>query len=118
MDPMPVLEKDLGLMKEGCMELSRINHYPVSEALLDWADRHGMLIIEEAGNWLMTPRQLSDPLMRRKFESQMREMVERDWSHPSIFAWSVGNEFQSQTQAGKDWVKDMRAFTRSIDSTR
>jgi beta-glucuronidase len=118
MDPMQVLEKDLGLMKGGCMELSRINHYPVTEDLLNWADRNGMLIIEEAGNWQMTPKQLSDPLMRAKFESQMREMVERDWNHPSIFAWSVGNEFQSQTKEGKDWVKDMRAFTRRMDSSR
>ena len=118
MDPMPMLEKDLVLMKEGCMELSRINHYPVTEDLLNWADRNGMLIIEEAGNWQMTPKQLSDPLMRAKFESQMREMVERDWNHPSIFAWSVGNEFQSQTKEGKDWVKDMGAFTRRMDSSR
>lgn len=100
------------------MELSRINHYPVTEDLLNWADRNGMLIIEEAGNWQMTPKQLSDPLMRAKFESQMREMVERDWNHPSIFAWSVGNEFQSQTKEGKDWVKDMGAFTRRMDSSR
>jgi beta-glucuronidase len=118
MDPEPVLEKDLGLMKGGCMELSRINHYAVSEDLLNWADRNGLLIIEEAGNWQMTPRQMKDIIMRRKWQTQMREMVERDWNHPSIFAWSVGNEFQSQMQEGKDWVKDMRAFTRGIDSSR
>jgi beta-glucuronidase len=117
-DPAQVLEKDLGLMKSGCMEMSRINHYPLTEAQLNWADSHGLLFIEEAGNWQMTPKQMSDPLMRRKFESQMREMVERDWNHPCIFAWSVGNEFQSQTQEGKDWVKDMRFFTRNLDSSR
>jgi len=118
MDPAVVLDKDLGLMKDGCMEMSRINHYPVPEYLLDWADRNGLLIIEEAGNWQMTPKQMSDTMMRRKWQSQMREMVERDWNHPSIFAWSVGNEFQSQTEEGKSWVKDMGAFTRGIDSSR
>jgi beta-glucuronidase len=118
MDPTSVLEKDLGLMKGGCMELSRINHCAVSEDLLNWADRNGLLIIEEAGNWQMTPRQMKDTMMRLKWQTQMREMVERDWNHPSIFAWSVGNEFQSQMQEGKDWVKDMRAFTRGIDSSR
>ncbi len=117
-DPARVLEKDLDLMKSGCMEMSRINHYPLTEAQLNWADSHGLLFIEEAGNWQMTPKQMSDPLMRRKYESQMREMVERDWNHPCIFAWSVGNEFQSQTQEGKDWVKDMRSFTRALDSSR
>jgi beta-glucuronidase len=118
MDPASVLEKDLGLMKGGCMELSRINHYAVSEDLLNWADRNGLLIIEEAGNWQMTPKQMKDTMMRRNWQTQMREMVERDWNHPCILAWSVGNEFQSQLQEGKDWVKDMRAFTRAIDSSR
>jgi beta-glucuronidase len=118
MDPKPVLDQDLTLIKEGCMELSRINHYPLTEYQLDWADAHGLLIIEEAGNWQMTPKQMSDTLMRGKFRSQMREMVERDWNHPSLIAYSVGNEFQSQTEEGKSWVRDMGAFVKSMDPSR
>lgn len=118
MDPALVLDKDLSMMKEGCMELSRINHYPLTEYQLDWADRNGLIFIEEAGNWQMTPKQMDDPLMRGKWQSQMREMVERDWNHASIMAWSVGNEYQSQTKSGQDWTKDMRDFTRTIDSSR
>ena len=118
MDPPEVLEKDLTLIKSAGMEFSRISHYPVSTQLLDWADRHGLLIVAEAGNWQMTPKQLSDPEMRAKFQSQMKEMVERDWNHPSVIAWSVGNEYQSQTEAGKLWTKDMYTFTKSIDPSR
>lgn len=118
LDPQAVLEKDLLLMREGNMDFSRISHYPVSEAMLDWADKHGMLIIAEAGNWQMTPQQMADPLMRAKFESQMREMMERDWNHPCIIAYSLGNEFQSQTPEGQAWVKDMSAFVKTIDTTR
>jgi beta-glucuronidase len=118
MDPQVVLDKDLTLIKNGSMELSRISHYPVSPALLDWADQHGLLIICEAGNWQMTPTQMANPLMRKKFQAQMQEMVERDWNHPSVIAWSVGNEYQSQTPEGKAWTKDMYAFTKSVDPTR
>jgi beta-glucuronidase len=118
MDPKLVLDQDLTLIKEGCMELSRINHYPLTEYQLNWADQHGLLIIEEAGNWQMTPRQMSDTLMRGKFRSQMREMVERDWNHPCLIAYSVGNEFQSQTEEGKSWVRDMGAFVKSMDPSR
>ena len=118
MDPDAVLEKDLTLIKNGSMELSRISHYPVSPALLDWADRHGLLIIGEAGNWQMTQQQMADPAMRKKFQAQMREMMERDWNHPSVIAWSVGNEYPSHTESGKSWTKDMYTYTKSIDPTR
>jgi beta-glucuronidase len=118
MDPEEVLEKDLIMIKSGGMELSRISHYPVSEALLNWADKHGLLIILEAGNWQMTPKQMNDTSMRSKFQSQMREMMERDWNHPSVIAYSVGNEFQSQTAAGKAWVRDMGSYVRSLDDSR
>ena len=64
MDPSHVLEQDLSMIKSAGMELSRISHYPVSTQMLDWADRHGLLIIAEPGNWQMTPKQLSDPAMR------------------------------------------------------
>lgn len=118
LDPEEILQKDLKLMKSAGMELSRIAHYPVSSQLLEWADRHGMLIIAEAGNWQMTPAQMADPMMRKKFQSQMREMIERDWNHPAVIAWSVGNEYQSQTDEGKAWTKDMSAFAKSLDSSR
>ncbi len=118
MDPQQVLDQDLALIKGGAMELSRINHYPVSEYMLDWADKNGLLIIEEAGNWQMTPKQMNDTMMRRKFQSQMREMVERDWNHPSVVAYSVGNEFQSQKGEGKAWVRDMSSFVKSLDNSR
>lgn len=118
MDPQEVLEKDLRMIKSGGMELSRISHYPVSTALLDWADEHGLLIIEEAGNWQMTGRQMNDTSMRRKYQSQLREMMERDWNHPCVIAYSVGNEFQSQTEEGKSWVRDMGAYVKTLDDTR
>lgn len=118
MDPTEVLDKDLTLIKAGGMELSRISHYPVSTQLLDWADAHGLLIIAEPGNWQMTPKQMSDPKMRAKFQSQFTEMMERDWNHPSVIAWSVGNEYPSQTPEGKAWTKDMIDFARQRDASR
>ena len=118
LDPDQVLQQDLGLIRQGSMEFSRLSHYPVSESLLNWADKNGLLIIAEAGNWQMTPRQMADPVMRAKFQSQMKEMIERDWNHPCIIAYSMGNEFQAQTPEGQAWVRDMSAFTKTIDTTR
>jgi beta-glucuronidase len=118
MDPTAVLEKDLTLIKNGSMELSRISHYPVSTQLLDWADAHGLLIIAEAGNWQLTPKQMADPVMRARYQAQLREMMERDWNHPSVIAWSVGNEYHSHKPEGQSWTKDMYAYVKSIDASR
>lgn len=117
-DPVHILEKDLKLMKEANMILSRIAHYPVSTQLLEWADTHGMLIITEAGNWQMTESQMSDTTMRKKYQQQAREMIERDSNHPSVIAYSVGNEYNSLSASGIAWTKDMIEFTRQLDSTR
>lgn len=118
LDPDSILEKDLTLIKNGNLEFSRLSHYPVSESLLNWADKNGLLIIAEAGNWQLTPKQMADPLMRAKYQVQSTEMMERDWNHPSIIAYSLGNEFQSQTPEGQAWVRDMSAFIKTIDTTR
>lgn len=118
LDPDSILKKDLLLMKSAGMELSRIAHHAVSNDLLDWADKHGMLIITEAGNWQLASSQMADPLMRGKFQSQMKEMVERDWNHPSVIAYSLGNEFYSHKPEGQAWVRDMGKFTKELDNTR
>ncbi len=51
------------------------------------ADRLGMLIWTEIPNWI----QLSAGASQRVKETFLR-MVERDWNHPSIIAWTLVNE--------------------------
>jgi beta-glucuronidase len=117
-EPRDVVESDLRLMKTAGMELQRMIHYALPAALLDAADRLGLLIIAEAGNWQLQPTQMDDEAMRTDFRNQTREMVERDWNHPSVIAWSVGNEYPSDTPSGVRWTKDMAAFVRTLDTSR
>ncbi len=118
MEPDWLIEKDFKLMKEAGMEFQRLTHYTPSEYFYDLADKYGMLIISEAGNWQLTPRQMDNDSMRTKFRSQFREMAERDWNHPSIIAYSVGNEYESKTVSGQRWTKDMIINARETDPTR
>jgi beta-glucuronidase len=118
LEPDWLVEKDFRLMKEAGMEFQRLTHYTPSEYFYDLADRYGMLIITEAGNWQLTPKQMDNDSMRMKFRSQFREMAERDWNHPSVIAYSVGNEYGSTTAAGQRWTKDMIAYARELDPTR
>ena len=118
LEPDWLVEKDMRLMKEAGMELQRLTHYTPSETVYDWADRNGMLIITEAGNWQLTPREMDNDTIRTKFRQQFREMAERDWNHPCIIAYSVGNEYLSEQPAGQRWTKDMIAYARQLDPTR
>lgn len=118
MEPDWLIEKDFQLMKEAGMEFQRLTHYTPSAYFYDLADRYGMLIITEAGNWQLTPNQLDNDTIREKFRQQFREMVERDWNHPSVIAYSVGNEYLSDQPAGQRWTKDMIDYARELDPTR
>ncbi|TLU99319.1 glycoside hydrolase family 2 protein [Dyadobacter luticola] len=118
LEPDWLVEKDFRLMKEAGMEFQRLTHYTPGEYFYDLADQYGMLIITEAGNWQLTQKQMDNDSMRTKFKSQFREMAERDWNHPSVIAYSVGNEYPSEQPAGQRWTKDMIAFAREVDPTR
>ncbi len=118
LEPDWLVEKDFKLMKEAGMEFHRLTHYTPSETFYDLADRYGMLIIPEPGNWQLTPSQMDNDTIRRKFQQQFREMMERDWNHPSVIAYSVGNEYLSETPSGQRWTKDMMVYGRSLDATR
>jgi beta-glucuronidase len=118
LEPDWLIEKDFRLMKEAGMEFQRLTHYTPSEYFYDLADKYGMLIITEAGNWQLTPNQMDNDSMRTKFRAQFKEMAERDWNHPSVIAYSVGNEYNSLHDAGKRWTKDMIAYARELDPTR
>lgn len=113
-----IVSRDMSDMLAANMRMMRIAHYPQAPALLDFADAHGMLLIAEAGNWNMSAWQMADPEIRALWKKEMREMMEQDWNHPSVVAWSVGNEYESYTKDGVDWTHDMRAYTLDIDPTR
>jgi beta-glucuronidase len=118
LEPDAVVDRDLRQMKEAGMELMRIAHYPLAPSVLRWADHHGMLLIEEAGGWGLVEAQLDSPGFRGKLQAMAREMIERDWNHPSIIGWSVGNEYASNLPAGIRWTRDMREYFRGIDASR
>ncbi len=118
MDPPDIVDADMRQMKLANLEFTRLSHYPVAESILDWADRNGMLLIEEGLNWQLTGEQMDSPILRGKFKDQMREMIERDWNHPSVIGWSVGNEYLSYEAPGLRWTRDMIDFVKSIDDSR
>lgn len=97
---------------------SRPVHYPQHKFILDYADRHGILLIPEVPAWQLTQQQMYSEQMRELEKQQLREMIAEDFNHPSVWAWSVGNEIESNTGSGVEFVKEMIAYVKSLDPTR
>jgi beta-glucuronidase len=105
-------------MKALQVTLTRPVHYPQNPIIFDYADRNGILFIPEIPLWQFSEQQLSDPKVLALAKQQMREMIEQDGNHPSIFGWSVMNESEGYTPGGHAYFRAMRDFIREIDPGR
>lgn len=87
----------------------RSAHNPPSAALLDVCDTRGMLMVNEL-RLNTTSAEAID---------QLRRIVRRDRNHPSIIAWSVGNEEPHQgTARGARISAGMIRELKRLDATR
>jgi beta-galactosidase len=109
------MRADLVLMKQFGFNAVRTSHYPNDPAFLALTDELGLYVISEAdieshafwGSLCNDPRYLS------QWVERVARMVLRDRNHPSVIAWSLGNEsgYGSNHEAAAAWV-------RATDRTR
>jgi len=95
--------------------LTRPVHYPQPPEVLDYADRHGILLVPEIPIWQFTEAQLRDPRVIALAQQMMTEMIAADGNHPSIFAWSVCNESDTRKPGGAAYVHAMKTLINRID---
>ncbi len=112
------MRHDYDDMKSLQVTLTRPVHYPQNPFILDYADRHGILLIPEIPLWQFSESQLSDPHVIALAKQQMTEMIEQAGNHPSIFAWSVCNECATGTPGGVAYFRTMREFINQLDPGR
>lgn len=81
-------------LKNAGFNAVRTSHNPPSPAFLDECDRQGLIVIDEAFDGWRDKKLDHDyaELFDQWSECDLTAMVKRDRNHPSIFAWSVGNE--------------------------
>lgn len=83
-DNIQVLDADL-IRKSG-MNMVRTSHYMQSTAFIDRCDELGIMVFEEIPGWQHIS---SDPVWRERTVENVRTMIQRDKSHPSIVLWGV-----------------------------
>ncbi|MGH8314571.1 MAG: glycoside hydrolase family 2 TIM barrel-domain containing protein, partial [Steroidobacterales bacterium] len=104
-------ERQLEIMKAAGVNAVRTSHNPPSPELLEFADRLGLLVMDEAFDMWRIPKV---PNGYSKYydewsERDLKDMARRDRNHPSVFMWSIGNEIPEQGQA-EGW-KEARRLT-------
>ena len=107
-------------------------HYPYAEEVLDYADRRGLLVIDEApavglhlslgnmgdaGARTFSPGPVGEAAAAAHLAA-IRELIARDRNHPCVIAWSIANEPDTAEPAARDYFAPLVAAARELDPTR
>ncbi|MCD0444212.1 beta-glucuronidase [Glycomyces sp. A-F 0318] len=112
----------------------RTTHYPYPEEALDYADRHGVVVIDETAAGMVNlamdfgPRTGPPPETfgpegfgaeaRDACVRAARELIERDRNHPSVVMWCLSNEPDSAADGAREFLAPIVAEARALDPTR
>ena len=123
---------DFELMKWTGANSFRTSHYPYAEDVLEYADRHGWVVIDEtaavglnlrigAGIFGKAPSatfgpDFADDQTRDAHAQAIRELIHRDKNHPSVVMWSITNEPDSSDKGALPYFEPLVKLTRELDS--
>ncbi|MFC7593685.1 glycoside hydrolase family 2 TIM barrel-domain containing protein [Terrabacter sp. GCM10028922] len=114
-------ERRVRLLKAAGFNALRSAHNPMSRAMLDACDRLGMLVMDEAFD-VWTVAKSADDYSRRFpewWERDIDAMVAKDFNHPSVIMYSIGNEIiEAGTSHGARWGRRLADRVRAQDPTR
>ena len=90
-------EQDLRLMKQANINFLRTSHYPDREYLYELCDRWGIYVMDEAnqeshGYGYANREMGEDAAWRGAHVDRAESLVKRDYNHPCVILWSLGNE--------------------------
>ena len=89
--------QDILIMKKLNINAVRTCHYPDDPLWYSLCDRYGLYMVAEANieshGMMWTPNSLAkDPSYEAAHLDRVSRAVKRDFNHPSIIVWSLGNE--------------------------
>jgi beta-glucuronidase len=112
----------------------RTSHYPYAEEVLEYADRHGIVVIDEtaavglnsglaAGAFGAEPHttfseDTVNATTQEAHRRAIRELIARDKNHPCVVLWSIANEPESVTPEARAYFEPLAAEARRLDPAR
>jgi len=109
-------EEDIKNMKSFGFNALRTAHYSHDEKLMDAADKLGILILEEIPLWGFCD--FGNPKTFKLAAKMLKRLIERDYNHPSVIWWSVGNEVPIQQPNCSRFMRRLMEWVRMYDDTR
>jgi beta-glucuronidase len=90
--------------------------------VLDYCDRHGILMQLEVPAWggrtfAGMKEEPSREILANGLE-QLREMIEQNRNHPSVFAWGLCNEVNGQNPPAQQFIRALAREARRLDPSR
>lgn len=106
------LQKDIRIMKEGNINFVRCSHYPPQPRLIELCDSAGLYVLDEVP-FGFGVKNLKDESFLPILIDRARHTYMRDKNHPSVIAWSVGNE-----NPLTEICRETGRYMRDLDKTR
>ncbi len=113
--------RQVKLLKDAGFNAIRMSHHPAAPALLRACDKLGMYVMDEFSDmWSRSKNELDYAMDFDKWwETDVTLMVKKDYNHPSVVLYSVGNEIpEIGTDAGSEICANISNLIKSLDSTR
>lgn len=108
-------------MKEAGFNAIRMSHHPMAPAMLRACDEIGMYVMDETFDmWNRLKSNYDYGLYFQEWwEKDVTAMVRKDYNHPSVVLYSVGNEIpEIGTDKGAQICQEISDKIRSLDDTR
>jgi beta-glucuronidase len=112
------MRHDFDDMKNLQTTLTRPVHYQQHPYIYRYADHNGILMIPEIPMWQFSEEQMKNPRVIALAGQMLRELIEQNYNHPSIFAWSVDNESATNTPGGIAYFRTLYALAKQLDPAR
>lgn len=115
-------ERKVLLMKQSGFNMIRCAHNPPAPAMLEACDRLGMMVMDETFDCWTMGKNPNDYHVhfQQWWDKDTRNMVERDFNHPSVVMWSIGNEILERdgSSDGHHWSRRQAELVRTLDTSR
>ena len=111
-------EEDIRLMKQANVNFLRTSHYPDREYIYELCDKWGIYVMDEANHETHGYGYANDVMgedlsFQQAHVDRAESLVKRDFNHPCVILWSLGNE----GGVGPN-IEAMYNKVKELDSTR